>query len=677
MAGARGAVVAWWDSHVLAFGVVAGEEKGRVVAVIAGGREVRVPKGRSFYEVELPGAPPGTGTESRRAAGERAEAARERAERRGGEVEIPTLWELTRERAGPIDEAELAGLALSDASAPARAALALALSDEGIHFQRRQDAWEPRSLQVVEAILKQRAREADRQRERRDALDAFARTGAGEPFVATGTETERKFLSALETVAIREDEVSPSVRRIAEEALESSGLSWATPAEGAFQLLRRTGRFASDDENLPILRHDIRVGFPPEVNEAASGRAAEGFAREGREDATALDVITVDGPHTREIDDGLSVEALEDGGWRVGVHIADPSAFVRCGGEVDLEARLRATSYYFPDRRVPMLPPEISERAASLVPGEERPALSVFADVAADGEIASYRMAATIVRPRERLDYDAAERSLDSGDGPWAESLRLLADVAAVRERHREQAGAISVRAPEAEIHVDASGRPVLERRDPSTPAHRLVAEAMILAGALAARFGRDAGVPLLYRRQPAPHRVPDPAAPDEHSLVAARRIRRGLRRGEVGLEPGPHHGLGLDLYAQATSPLRRYQDLTNHRQILAALRGERPPLDAAGLLDVAADCDRAEATGRKAERAQDRYWTLRWLEDRAPFEVEAVVVETEPRPFVVLVETLLEQPAPFLEGAVLGARVRLRVEEVRPRADLLVLRPV
>ncbi len=676
MAYARGSIVAWWETHALAFGVVVGEEKGRVVAIDETGHEVRVPKSRPFYEIEVPGEAPDAGSEGRKRAGRRAAAARSRTELRATEVDVPTLWELTRDRAGTVTDAELSELALGDASPPARAALASALGKEAIRFQRRAGGWEPRSADVVQAILDQREREAKRAAEHRAALDALAAVGRGEPFVSSGSEQERKILSALEAVCLREDDVPPSVRRAAGEALNAFGGAWEREAEGAFRILRATGRFATDDENLAILRHDLRVRFPDPIGVAAEERARSGFRADRREDATGLEVVTVDGPHTREIDDGLSVEPLRNGGWRVGVHIADPSEFVTPGDPIDVEARLRATSHYFPDRRVPMLPPPISEDAASLLPGEERPSLSLFAEVAPDGEVAAFRFAPTRIRVRERLDYDRADREIAEGTGRWSSLLRDLAEAASARERNRERAGAVTVRAPEAEIHLDAYGRPVLERRDPGTPAHRLVAEAMILAGALAARFGIEAGVPLIFRRQPVPFRTPDPPLPGEDALVAARRIRRSMRRGEVGLEPGPHHGLGLPAYAQATSPLRRYQDLANHRQILSALRGE-VPLGADRLLEIAADCERAEATGRRAEREQDRYWLLRWFADRAPCDVEAIVVETEPRPAVVLVETLLEHAAPFLVGAVVGERLTLRVEAANPRADRLVLRPI
>src|SRR5262249_29222271 len=146
---------------------------------------------------------------------------------------------------------------------------------------------------------------------------------------------------------------------------------------------------------------------------------------------------------------------------------------------------------------------------------------------------------------------------------------------------------------------------------------------------------------------------------------------------GETSLHPGPHHGLGLASYAQVTSPLRRYQDLAVHRQIVAALAGEAPPHEAPAMQRILAATERAEIEARRAERAAARYWILRWLELARGGTVTGVVVETVPRPIVVLDETLLEESVPSLSGVNLGDRVRLRIERVNPRADLVILRPI
>src|SRR5262249_12431548 len=179
-------------------------------------------------------------------------------------------------------------------------------------------------------------------------------------------------------------------RAAALEALSRVGVSSDRPPEGAFRLLRRLGRFASDDENLAVLRYGLRAEFPEEVARAAEESARRGFDRAGREDLTASHALTIDAPHTREIDDALTVAPWGDGGFEVGVHIADPCAFVPPGGPVDHEAAMRGTTYYFPDRKLLMIPPSLSEEAASLIEGEERPVLTFLVHLEASGRAAGH-----------------------------------------------------------------------------------------------------------------------------------------------------------------------------------------------------------------------------------------------------------------------------------------------
>jgi exoribonuclease-2 len=148
------------------------------------------------------------------------------------------------------------------------------------------------------------------------------------------------------------------------------------------------------------------------------------------------------------------------------------------------------------------------------------------------------------------------------------------------------------------------------------------------------------------------------------------------LRRGESGLTSGPHFALGVAAYAQATSPLRRFQDLANHRQLVAAAAGEAPPYDAEALQAIAAATSRAESDGRRAERSAVRYWLYRHLQETAAAgPIDAVVVEVGHRTVVVLEETALELPVQGLTGVAPGDRVRLRVAHVNPRADVVRLR--
>ena len=671
---APGAVVAWWRGSDLAFAVYAGDEKQRVTLIGPGGREDRVPETRLAFAIEGSGKVPGRSLEERRSAAERAARVEARARAEAAAIDVPTVWELARGAGSVHAELDLADLAVGRRTGEARAALVAALVADAVRFVRRPEGWEARDPEAVAEIVEQHARVARRAEDKRAAFAALRAAAEGGPFAASGTEVERRYLGALEAVALDGDEAEDKDRDLALEALAASGLPHDRPHEGAFLLLRRAGRFDDDDENLDVVRFGLRTAFPEEVERAARRAAERGLEVAGREDLTSLAVWTVDGPRTREVDDALSIEDRPGGGWRVGVHIADPAAFVLPGDPVDEEALLRGTTFYFPDVRLPMLPPAISEHAASLVPGERRPALSFLAEIGADGELIDWRLTPSIVRVAARLDYEAAEAAIATGSGEAAADLRRLSSAADAREGLRARAGAVRLRAQETEVVLAPDGALVLERRDTGTPAHRLVSEAMVLAGDLAARYCSERGIPAIYRRQ-AP---PDGRIPGSGEAITdprqVRAVRRMLRRGEAGLQPGRHAALGLDAYLQATSPLRRFQDLAAHRQILAALRGERAPYDAAGMQRVAASTERAESDARRAERSRDRYWLLKWFAQRTGATLAGLVVEVHPRPVVLLDETCTEEVVPGLAAEV-GERVEVRVIRANARADLLVLR--
>ena len=668
-----GTAILFWDGEAPAFAVVLGEERQRVAVVSESGREERIPASRIAVELERGPAPQRT-VEGRGSAASRAAAVQEAVRRRAREVDVPTVWELVRDRADPIPEQELAEIALGAGDAWARAAVVVALAGDGLRFQRRGSDWMPRKAEALGTILAERDRVAVRLKEREAAVGALARAWRGEAFVPTGLPIERRYLAAVEGLAIFDAEAPD--RDTAHEALSAIGATGDRPHEAAFRLLRRTGRFDADDRNLAIDRYGLREEFPEEVVLAAEEAARREFAREGRRDLTGVDAITIDAPFTKEVDDALSIAPWGEGGFEVGIHIADPCAFVPPGSVVDREALARGMTYYFPERKLLMLPPSISERASSLVAGEDRPALSFLARVDAEGRIRGFEILPSIVRVSRRLDYDAVDATLEGAEDPHRAVLLRLARFGEARETARKRAGAIILRSPEVEVHVGEDGSLSLSRRDPRSASQRIVAEAMVLAGEAAASWFESARVPAIYRRQAAPDGplpVADPHAPE---IVWVRAVRRMLKRGEAGREPAPHAALGIAAYAQVTSPLRRYQDLALHRQMTAVLRGGAPAYGAQEMQAILATTERAELDGRRAERMADRYWMLKYLERRTGETVTAVVVDTAPRTIVALEETLLEEPAPALHGAAIGDRVRLKIERVNPRADLLTLRP-
>lgn len=676
-----GAVVAWWDDDDLRFGLVAAEEQERVRLVQERGREERIKASRIAVEVVPPAQVPGSSLAERREAGLRVSAVGQRLREQAGAIDVRLLWEVVTDGAGAGAEAqdvrELAELALESSSGESRAIVLLALLRDGVHFVRRGDSWVPRPQQQVAQLLHEREQRLRREDETREFFAALSEAGRGNPYGDRGTGVERQCIAALEQLAAHEQTAPEAARELALQALQASGLRWERPHEGAFRLLRRLGRFSSDDENLQPLRFGLRTEFPESVLALARSAAERGFDRSGRTDLTSLEAVTIDGQQTQELDDALSLEPLAGDSVRIGVHIADPAAFIHIGDALDQEALSRSLTYYMPDLRLPMLPPAISEGAASLIEHAERPALSFLITLDAQGEITHYELRHAIVRSRARLDYAGVDQALATGAGPHAPLLRSLASAAALRLAARLRRGAMRIEHSEVEVHVHAGGRLELERLPAVSPARDLVMEAMILAGEVAARFCQEAGLPVIFRRQAASERATDLLAEGGHELVVARRLLRSMRRAEASLEPAPHSSLGLSAYVQVTSPIRRFQDLTTHRQIIAHLRGQAPAHDRDAMKRILATTERADADARRAERKADEYWLLRYLEGQLGQEVEAVVVELEPRAVVQLVETLLEQPVPGLAGAQLGQRLRLRIERINPRAGVLGLRLV
>ncbi|MBI3449875.1 MAG: RNB domain-containing ribonuclease [Acidobacteria bacterium] len=643
--------------------VILSEEKGRLKIALETGGEIRIPASRVVH-VAARGAP----VEPRlalQAAARHGADARSRAEA----IDVPSLWDLLVDEGGRHSTADLAGLALGEA-APANASAVLRrLSAEKTWFERKGEKWEARSREEVDDSLNRQRALAEKERRRADFIDRARealRAGKDAPRFAPGP-ADALFLRKLVDLAVLADE-APDRKEAVALAVELDSASHATPA-GAFDLLVRLGVFDTD-ENLDIHRFGLRTAFPAEVEAAASVAATRAVS--GRRDLTGLPCVTIDDPETLEIDDALSWEGGAGDSGTVGIHIAAPSAFILPGDIVDEEALRRAATYYFPGRRLAMIPKAISEEAASLNPGAIRPALTFFATFDEEGRLLRHEIVPSIVRSARRMSYEEADAALLSGP---LRALHLLADRL---ERERVAAGAVVIRAPEIVVKVKEGGRVEVTRLDERGPSRRLVAEMMILANRLAAEHCRDRGIPAIYRRQPPPEVRLPPIPEGEYDPVAVRALRRSMRRGEVCLSPALHFGLGLEAYLQATSPIRRFQDLAVQRQIEAQLAGRPLPYDAEALARIAATTDEAERAARRAENSSDEYWILKYLAGRIGETVEGVIVAVETRKTEIeLVETLRVVTLAPRPDHRAGTRVKLVIDSVRPREGILKVREV
>jgi len=665
-----GDLVDLYDEGGLVCAVVLGEEKGRLKVQTQAGRTLRVTLSRVAQRLGLSALP----TRAAETALAHALAAQERLD----EIDIAALWDVLVDEPSRHSLQSLAALALGEDGPVARSALLRKLFEDRVYFTRKGDDFEPRSRDHVEATFRREAAEAGRLRRReaflREIREALA---GGGPRPGVAAEHEGHVADLVE-LAIMGDEAAS--RKSAQALLDEAGAPPGASEERAFDVLRALGLF-TPDENLYIHRFRLRTAFPRAVEEAAERQAAIEPDRSVRRDLRDHVAFTIDDEQTTEVDDALSVERLASG-TRLGIHIADPGCFVRPGDPVDLEALDRAATHYFPELKLPMMPSAVAESAASLVPRRDRPALSFLVTLSPLGEVVEWEVLPSMIRSRMRLTYEEAEKRLSEDPGGDAISVALstLDEVSRALEAERIAAGAVVIRAAEISIRVDGEGQVSIRRVEDRGPARRLVSEAMILANRLAAEFCIRRGVPAIFRRQDPPDQPLPPGGDPEagYDPVSVRARRRAMRRADISLEPAPHSGLGLEAYTQATSPIRRYQDLVVHRQIKASLLGETLPYDRDALARIAATTEEAERAARQAERGTAEYWILRHYASRAGQEVEATVVHADDRRREVELDDTLYavRLAPRPDQAA-GHRLRLRIEEARPRSRRLVLTEV
>lgn len=318
------------------------------------------------------------------------------------------------------------------------------------------------------------------------------------------------------------------------------------------------------------------------------------------------------------IDNAWSNDPDDAIGWDgecLWVHIADPAAAVAPDSKIDRIARDRGSTLYIPEGTSMMLAPNCLENYA-LGLSEESRALSFRLRLGDDGEVAECGVFRTLVNVR-RFDYAGADALKDSPE------LKPLFEIGRRNFARRCRRGAVNIEIPEVHITVDPETKRVSIEPTPHPESAEVVREAMLLAGEGAAMFAYRNQIPFPFVGQEIPEIPSD--IPD--GLAGQFRLRRCMRRRSVGITPSPHGGLGLSVYSQVTSPLRRYGDLIAHQQLRAFLKGERG-IDRDEMLVRVSAGEAAAQAAKKAERNSRLHWTLVYLLQNPGREFDAVCVD-------------------------------------------------
>ncbi|NOY68464.1 MAG: RNB domain-containing ribonuclease [Deltaproteobacteria bacterium] len=383
-----------------------------------------------------------------------------------------------------------------------------------------------------------------------------------------------------------------------------------------------------ETENIDIYRYGISTDFSPQALEAVGSMASSDalgddlrFASDSRRvDLTGLDIMTIDGPATLDYDDALSIE--KDGNiCRIGVHIADVASFVEKGGILDREVINRGTSIYMPDLKIPMLPNIFSENICSLKEREIRPAVSLFIKLTRDAQVIDYEFLPSIISVHRKLTYTETDALVKTDD-----RLSAAYAIAKALNENRLKAGAVQIQLPEISVRLLNGNEVSVRKIDRESPGRFLVSEMMILANRLAAKFLTVNKMPAVFRSQPAPRGRLYSGA-EEGTLFDNWMQRRLISRVVISAHAGHHSGLGVDAYATATSPIRKYYDLITQRQIKACLGMESPysEEEIGGIISALNEPLRAAG---QVQFRRHRYWIFKFLEKCIGERMEAIVLD-------------------------------------------------
>lgn len=448
-----------------------------------------------------------------------------------------------------------------------------------------------------------------------------------------------------------------------------------------------------------IDQNGIRTEFPEEVlAEAEKIRKAKITEkdRKGRLDLRGLGICTIDGPDAKDLDDAISVSRTRLG-YRLGVHIADVSHYVKVGSAIDLEARERGTSVYFADRVIPMLPEALSNGVCSLNAGEDKLTFSAIIELDKQGTILSFRFRKSIINSKVRGVYGevnqlfngTADKALRKKYSPVIRSLHAARELAEILKARAKRSGTVELDSTESRFVLDGQGVCVDVQPRESGEAEQMIEQLMITANQAAAQLAKRANLPFVYRihEQPAPDRVEsladlvgalglnpvslrhsasvktaDFAAIMEQAegtpaqKVISHQLLRTMAKARYDTQPVGHFGLALEDYCHFTSPIRRYPDTAIHR-ILSAYLAKDKQIAAhytEFAREAASNSSKCEVRAMAAERSAEDCYMAEYMRQHIGEEATGVISGVTMRGVFVELPNTVEGFVPItsFEGA-------------------------
>jgi ribonuclease R len=467
--------------------------------------------------------------------------------------------------------------------------------------------------------------------------------------------------------------------------------NWGRPGENpvarVVEILGRAGENEAEIHSI-MAEFGLPFRFPEEVEQEAR-KIDEGITPaeiKKRRDFRQITTFTIDPEDAKDFDDALSIETLPNGNYRVGIHIADVTHYVKPNSALDQEAYDRATSVYLVDRTIPMLPERLSNELCSLRPHEDKLTFSAVFELDKQAHLVNEWFGRTIIHSKYRFTYEEAQDVLETGKGPFATELKILNELAKKLRKERFARGAINFETTEVKFKLDEKGHPLAVIPKIRKDAHKLIEEFMLLANKRVATFvfslgkrsknseGQHEGKTFVYRIHdyPDPEKVKDFAVfarqfghrlqIDERSIsrslnklmdeiegkpeqnVLQQLAVRAMAKAKYSTEPKGHFGLAFDHYTHFTSPIRRYPDVLVHRLLYHYLNKGKS-VNKAEYEAMCVHASEREKRAADAERASIKYKQVEYMSLMAPDKVFDGIISgvTEWGIYVELIETKCE----------------------------------
>jgi exoribonuclease II len=690
-------LVTYDQDNNLIMGFVKEIKKNRVVVLNERGHKLELPEDRLSFLVNIKEL---TLIGSDKDLGNRLKEVKEEALAEIVEDLSSELWEfLVDEPEKEYTELELADLYFGNQQNTTLVGLRFRLASDKIFFKRTKTGYIPRRLEVVEN-LKQVEKQNSHKRELKDQLIRNVLTRLDDTGDKSLDYLNDPFYPQLKLLidlvakhGLLDGPREKEGKQLLQEIKTLLGKDWMKykpqsddkANDDAFSLLIAMKVF-EHYENLSLHKYDFPLSWSEEAQAELEVLTSLDWNISQltntpleRQDLTNLESFTIDDFYTKDMDDALSFQ-FKDDGFEFGIHIADVANLLLPNTSLDKEAKQRATSIYCPDGAYNMLPRELSEHLFSLKPNELRPSLSLLITTDRNLNVLDYKFCHSIIKSRKKYSYDEVDNLLDSLNSASIPSeLIYFSQFSAKVNGDRIAKGAIDFQ--KNEVHVfpppkNSGLSPKIKIADPSTPARQLVSEMMIVYNNLIAEFCNNCNLPLPNRSQEPPdEEINLESDNDLDPRVLEFQFFSKLKKSEVSTKPKSHYGLGLSLYCQATSPIRRYLDLVAQRQVSSYLTTGEAYYNLEEMNELIDSLGSKLATAINISRERKRFWILEYLRFRRMQnkQIKGLVLKTDFKGSLVELDEVYSTF--FVKKQLkLGETVNLELSVIDPQNDFIKL---